>query len=237
MTDKPTTLDALLDRWDAGHVPGKHKLISADGCMCAQGQILHYIGGMTADELRGTKQSDADKRTAELLGISRAHAALLRYVNDYSDGDLASVIRQPRAVLGSEAQTVLAFWRRLDRMTRNDWRKVIKADREAAWGAAREAAWGAARYAAWEAAWKAAWGAARGAAREAVGGAAREAAWGAAREAVGGAAREAAGEAASAATHEIQGAVVMRAQGQPFFFLPLFGFDSPEAVLAATGQP
>lgn len=34
------------------------------------------------------------------------------------------------------------------------------------------------------------------------------------------------------ATNEIQGAAIMRAKGQPFYFLPLFGFADPEAVLA-----
>jgi hypothetical protein len=58
--------------------------------------------------------------------------------------------------------------------------------------------------------------------------------------AAGEAARAAAGEAAweaawaaARATNEIQGAAVMRAKGQTFFFLPLFGFADPEAVMAA----
>jgi hypothetical protein len=29
----------------------------------------------------------------------------------------------------------------------------------------------------------------------------------------------------------------MRARGQPFYFLPLFGFANPEAVLAADQEP
>ena len=47
----------------------------------------------------------------------------------------------------------------------------------------------------------------------------------------GEAAREAAMDVAWA-TNEIQGAAIMRAKGQPFYFLPLFGFADPEAVLA-----
>ena len=81
------------------------------------------------------------------------------------------------------------------------------------------------------------------AAREAAGAAAKEAAGAAAREAAGAAAWEAAGAAARAAawaaareaawaSNEIQGAAVMRANNQPFFFLPLFGFANPEAVIA-----
>ena len=67
------------------------------------------------------------------------------------------------------------------------------------------------------AAWEAAWEAAREAAGEAAGEAAREAAW-----------------EAAWASNEIQGAAVMRAKGLPFFFLPLFGFLDPEAVIAAS---
>ena len=46
------------------------------------------------------------------------------------------------------------------------------------------------------------------------------AAWDAARDAAG-------------VSNEIQGAAVMRTNGQPFFFLPFFGFADPEAVMAA----
>jgi hypothetical protein len=50
-----------------------------------------------------------------------------------------------------------------------------------------------------------------------------DAAWAAARDAAWAAA-------------EIQGARVLREQGRPFFFLPLFGFADPEAVLAGDEQ-
>jgi len=39
--------------------------------------------------------------------------------------------------------------------------------------------------------------------------------------------------AAAWAANEIQGAAFMRDRGQPFYFLPMFGFADPEAVLAA----
>jgi len=71
---------------------------------------------------------------------------------------------------------------------------------------------------------------------EAVGAAARAAAGEAAGEAAREAARAAAwaaGRVAAGASSEIQGAVVMRAKGLPFYFLPLFGFADPEAVMAA----
>jgi len=35
------------------------------------------------------------------------------------------------------------------------------------------------------------------------------------------------------AANEIQGAAFMRDRGKPFYFLPMFGFADPEAVLAA----
>jgi hypothetical protein len=200
MTTTPKTVNELLDYWP-GHIPFKRSLVSEDGsCMCAQGQALHFLDGVTSAALRGYTQAAADKRVAELFGISRAHSVLLRIVNDRQDGAPASVIRNPEQVLGDQAQCVLAFWRHLDRMT--------AAAREAARAAAREAAGEAAREAAWAAAWAAA------------GAAARAAAW-------------AAAGAAAGAANEIQGAAVMREKGQAFFFLPLFGFADPEAVMAA----
>jgi len=68
-----------------------------------------------------------------------------------------------------------------------------------------------------DAAWDAAVDAARDAARDAAGDAAGGAAWAAARGA-----------------NEIQGAALMRERGQPFFFLPMFGFADPEAVVSAS---
>ena len=47
------------------------------------------------------------------------------------------------------------------------------------------------------------------------------------------AAAPAASMAAAGASNELQGAAVMQANGQSFFFLPLFGFADPEAVMAA----
>ena len=161
----PSTVDELLDYWP-GNMPFKGSLVSNDGsCMCAQGQALHFLSGMTVDELRKIDQAAADRKVAELFGISVAHSVLLRIVNDRQEGAPSSVIRSPEQVLGDQAHVVLAFWRHLDRMT----------------PAAREAAW-----------------------------------------------------AAAGASNEIQGAVFMRANNQPFFFLPLFGFPDPEAVIAAS---
>ena len=192
----PTTVEELLDYWP-GNIPFQGSLVSDDGsCMCAQGQALHFLDGLTADELRHVGQAEADKRVAQLFGISRAHSVLLRLVNDSRQGAPSSVIRNPEQILGDQAQVVLAFWQHLDHMT------------PAAWAAVGEA----------------------------VGEAAREAARAAVGEAVGAAVRAAVGAAVGAAvraSNEIQGAAVMRERNQPFFFLPLFGFANPEAIIKA----
>jgi hypothetical protein len=222
----PTTPDELLDYWP-GNIPFKGNLVSDDGCMCAQGQALHFLDGVSPAELRDYEQDEADERVAELFGISRAHAVLLRIVNDGRPGAPSVVIRDPAQVLGDQAETVLAFWRHLDRMTTEQW--------DTAWDTARDAAreaaaWDAARVAAWDAARVAARVAARDAAREAAREAAMAAAWEAARDAAMAAALVAA-RVAAAATNEIQGAAVLRARGTPFFFLPLFGIAQPEDLL------
>jgi hypothetical protein len=201
------TLPELIERWNSGDgKPYKGSLIDWDaynqdqsniGCMCAQGQVLHLLAGWSPEKLRDTEQQEADRATAEQLGISVAHAILLRNVNDSVDGAPSIVLTNPEKVIGDQAPTILAFWRNLDRMTSEDW----DAARDAAWDAAWVAAWDAARDAAWDAAW----------------------------------------DAASYAVAEIMVAKVLRERGQPFFFLPMFGFADPEAVLAAetafTGQP
>jgi hypothetical protein len=189
-TITPTTVEELLDYWP-GNIPFKGSLVSDDGsCMCAQGQALHFLDKYSASDLRNINQATADKKVAELFGISRAHSVLLRIVNDGQDGAPASVIRNPEQVLGNQAHVVLAFWRYLDRMTAEDWDAAGDAAQAAAGDAAQAAAQAAGDAgAAWDAAWDAA-----------------------------------------AATNEIQGAAVMRANGQSFFFLPLFGFADPESV-------
>ena len=112
---------------------------------------------------------------------------------------------------GPETVTVEAFIRHLKRMTPEQWSAARDAARDAARPAAR-AVWAAARAAAWDAALAAAWAAAGDATLAAASDAARAAAW---------------------AADEIQGAAFMRDRGQPFYFLPMFGFTDPEAVLAA----
>lgn len=196
-------IQTLVARWsEPGGIPFKGLLISDDGCMCAQGQALHYVGGWDADRLRDVGQDDADRETAKLLGISISHAVLLRRINDNQPGAPSVVLTNPEQVLGDQAHIVLAFWRHLDRMTPAQWK----------------AAGGAAGGADWEVAWAVA---------KTAGSVAHDTAWAASYGACG---------AAVGATNEIQGAAVMRAKGQAFYFLPLFGFADPEAVLAADLQ-
>lgn len=136
-----------------------------DECkFCAQGDILARDGGWSPRRIKGVDQPEADREVARLLGISVAHAVLLRHVNDSRAGCPEDVLAAPEKVLGDQAGRVLAFWRRLDAMTADDWRNVAAAAGDAAWDAA------------WDAAGAAAWAAALAAARAA----ARDAAWAAA---------------------------------------------------------
>lgn len=223
----PTTIDELLDYWP-GNIPFKGDLVSKDGsCMCAQAQALHFLGGLTIDELRSLNQRTADKQVAKLFGISLAHSILLRIINDEWEDAPSCVIRNPEQVLGDQAPAVLAFWRHLDRMTPADWEaKWIGAWDIAVATTARKAAREAttAREVAREAAGIEVRGASVAAAWEAAAAAAKASAWNTANDAI---------RAAAGATNEIQGAAFMRANNQPFSFLPLFGFPDPESILAS----
>jgi len=199
-------LNELIALWDSDEgKPYKGSLIdwpayeaspASISCYCAQGQALHLIGGWSAEQLRDTRQAEADDATAKLLNISRAHAVLLRSVNDTQDGAPTIVLTHPEKIIGDNARTVLAFWLALDGFTAEQW----AAARAAARDAARDAAWDAARDAARDAAWDAAWAAARDAARDAAWAAAWDAAWAAARDA----ARDAAWAAARDAARDAQ---------------------------------
>jgi hypothetical protein len=218
-------IQEIIARWDSGDgKPYKGSLIDWDayqenpesmGCMCAQGQVLHAVGGWDFAKLRDVQQYEADTETAKLLNISRAHAILLRNINDKADGAPSIVLTDPGNVLGDQWSKLLDFWWMFDNYTDDEWRKVA---------AARDAA----RAAAWDAAGAAAGAAARDAARAA--------AWDAARAAAGAAAWDAAGAAAGAAAwdaaREIQGSAVMAERGQKPFFLPMFGINSLDDIPA-----
>ena len=224
-----TEITKLIDRWNSDEgKPYKGSLIDRDSyregnlsCMCAQGQVLHVVGGWDADRLSNTGQAEADRATAKLLNISRAHAVLLRNMNDKVDGAPAIVLTDPGKVLGDQWSKLLDFWWHMDTLGAYGWKKV-----DAAWAAA----WGAAGAAAGAAAGDAAWAAAG----DAAGAAAWAAAWAAARDAAGdaagAAARDAAGAAAWGAAAEIQGAEIFKRDGTPFF-LPMF-FASPDDIPA-----
>jgi hypothetical protein len=156
--DAVEQLSKLLERWDSGEgKPYKGSLIDWDayeadkqniGCMCAQGQVLHLLGGWTPDRLSKTEQEKADKATAKLLNISIAHSILLRSINDKADGAPSVVLTNPEKILGDQARVVLAFWLHLDGMKAKDWKKAAAAG-AAARAAAWAAAWAAARAAAY----------------------------------------------------------------------------------------
>ena len=119
------------------------------GCMCAQGQVLHLVGGRSAEDLSALQQFKADGEVAAILNISRAHSVLLRNINDKADGAPSIVLRDPAKALGDQWSKLLDFWWMLDQFNGAEWSNVTAA-RAAAWDAAWEAAREAAREAAWE---------------------------------------------------------------------------------------
>jgi hypothetical protein len=206
-------IQPLIDRWqtDEGK-PYKGTLIDMDaynadpsnpGCMCAQGQVLHHAG-WEGHRLIRVPQDEADREVAKLLNISNAHAILLRIVNDRTDGAPAVVLTDPGAVLGNQWSKVLDFWWYLDAMTEAAWEAVWRLELVASRRAARRAA------------------------REAAGAAAREDAW----VTAGAAAWKAGWEYTEEVAWEIQGAEIMRRDGKPFYFLPIFGFAAPDDIPA-----
>jgi len=206
-----TALTDLIDRWNTDEgKPYKGRLIDMDafgggpslGCMCAQGQVLHLIGGWTPERLNQEDQAVADLEAAKLLNISRAHAVLLRIINDKADGAPAVVLTDPGKVLGDQWSKLLDFWHHLDGLTHDQSDAARDAAWDAAWYAARDAAsWDAARDpASWDASWDAA--------------------------------RDAASWDAAGASNEIEGAAILRKNGKSLYFLPFFGFSDPADIPA-----
>jgi len=221
----------LIDRWNTGEGrPYKGSLIDWSaynrdnhdiGCMCAQGQVLHFVGGWSPERLHNSNQNDADTETAKLLNISRAHAVLLRRVNDNADGAPAIVLENPGSVLGDEWSKLLDFWWHLDTMTAKQWDAVG----EVAWSSVEwDVASHAARVAGGDFAWETAL---------AVAGTARV---------VSASARTTVRDFASTplttplnaagASREIQGLKILSKNETPFFFLPAFGFASIDDIPA-----
>ena len=142
-------IQPLIDRWqtDKGK-PYNGTLIDMDaynadpsdpGCMCAQGQVLHYAG-WDAFGLDNFPQHEADSEVARLLNISISHAILLRIVNDRADGAPAVVLTDPGAVLGDHWSKVLDFWWYLDSVTGAEWEVAGEDAWEVAQAAALEVA-------------------------------------------------------------------------------------------------
>ena len=147
------TINELTAGWDSGEgKPGKKVLIDLEAytadpqspsCMCAQGQVLHYVAGWDVDRIALSTQAVADKAVAKALGISRGHSVLLRHINDRLDGAPSAVLNNPEKVLGEHAQLVLAFFKHLDTMNRAAWQRVTTVS-DAVSDAAWDAVWAAA---------------------------------------------------------------------------------------------
>jgi hypothetical protein len=126
----------IIDFWNnERNIPFKGKLISeeppAEGqppttCMCAQGQVLHLIGGKTVKKIKELDQRQADKGVAKLLGISVNHSRLLRVVNDEREGSPQDVLSNPGKYLGPNWETVLRFWLYYDSLNYRQSNKLIR---------------------------------------------------------------------------------------------------------------
>lgn len=204
------TIESMCNRWDGRDRPlFKGELISGDGCCCAQGDVLR-VSGWSDNRLRNVEQRLADEAVARILGISVAHSVLLRIVNDSKDGCPQDVLRAPQKILGDQADRVLAFWRRIDDLSKKDWAQITSKPRRVdyePWGEAGTNAKDAARCAV-------------GAGISYVANYATQARLSCDELSI-------ASSIASNAVNEIQGASVMKGLSQPFFFLPMFGINDP----------
>lgn len=220
----PKTVEELLDYWP-GNIPYKGELVDYKGCMCAQGQALYFLAGVSKEDLREYEQENADTEVAKLFGISVAHSVLLRKINDLRPGAPSVVIRNPGKVITVQLDTILAFWWHIDKMSPDMWRAVQRAFDSYEDNTIHEAV-----------------KTCRRAAFVAVG--VNEADY--VEQSADNAAATAAAStlddtlsvmAAGAACSEIQGAAVLRERGAPFVFLPMFGFATPEDVLKSRDTP
>lgn len=214
------SLKELIARWDTDEGrPYKGSLIDKKahkntpdniGCMCAQGQVLHLVGGWSPTRLSTEGQGSADQETAKLLNISKAHAVLLRGVNDQTHGAPSAVLTDLKKVIGEEWSTILDFWHYLDGLTSAQFSatRVFSGDINSSYSIVR--------YAAYNAVGRFAWNAAHAATRDAS--------WGSTWHTTRDAAR------AAMAVSEIQGSNTLNRQGTPLFFLPMFGFASVSEI-------
>jgi hypothetical protein len=114
----------IIEFWnDEQNVPSKGQLLNryvnnpGTSCMCAQGQILHIIGGYSVVSLADMLQDTADQKVAQLLDISVSHSRLLRIVNDEKEGPPRDVLTNPQKYLGPRYKTVLQFWHYYDSLS------------------------------------------------------------------------------------------------------------------------
>lgn len=197
------TLEQMVERWSDPNARPlfRGRLIDDAGCCCAQGDVLR-LRGWSDSRLRSAEQIEADRAVAEVLGISVGQSVLLRRVNDRFGGCPQDVLSHPEKILGDQAPRVLAFWRRLDAMTPQQWAATVTTGAATVTGATSMvpdmATWTTAMYAAMDAA--------KGAAMGATGYTSVRA-----------------GGIAAWATNEIQGAANL----SEFHFLPLFGIPTP----------
>lgn len=218
-------INDLIARWNTDEgKPYKGCLIDIDtyedgnlSCMCAQGQVLHVLGGWNSVKLSKGWQPEADQETARLLNISRTHAILLRQVNDMADGQPAKVLTDPGAILGDQWSKLLDFWWYIDAIDAKEWNRVhrgwIKAKIRA-----KNAAEKAMRYAT----------------ELLCDSDCMDRVYDATRHSVIAMTWENPDGyyAATDVIYEIQGAEVLKRDGNPFFFLKMFGFETPDDIPA-----
>lgn len=104
----------------------KSKLISEDGCCCAQGDILRHECGMSDPKIMIMSQFKADTEVAKALDIPLCQSVLLRMVNDQKDGCPQDVLRNPERFFGPNHAIALAFCRYIDDMKEGEQDSIDK---------------------------------------------------------------------------------------------------------------
>lgn len=209
------SITELLASWETAEgEPLKGDLIDISrykrgdlSCMCAQGQLLYVVGKWSAERLTCTSQGKADTAVARLLNISRGHAILLRKINDQEEGSPALVLTDPSRIIGRAWNTMLDFWWYLDELEQGKYELTDElSDNLEAFKAASNAA----RYAT---GWSVCWSISRQVVKATTN-------------------EEVVLHVVSGATWELLGARTLRELNLPFVFLPMLGFESPEALPA-----
>jgi len=120
------TPEAMSKRWNhPGFKLISGKLIDNNGFCCPQGDVLR-VAGRSDQYINGLHQQVADVEVAQILGISKTHSILLRFVNDFQTARPQDVLSVPERVLGVSANRVLMFWSKLDVMGSGELRDVAR---------------------------------------------------------------------------------------------------------------